>query len=372
MKMQVDHWSTGYRGDIVQRPLVEACLADGRLEQRVVYCGNSPGVTAMRALAVPKCETAGSGQVSGALKLLPDIWKTRRQLKHYYATGASNRLVHITMASLWEHFYIDIPKRAGAKILLVVHDAQPHIGEESWVADQHMARLIRLADHIAVLSPYAQSVLQTRLGDSKRVHAVSPGLVMQSAPPGPAKSWPADRPLRFLFFGRIHAYKGLDILLNAWAQFQAMDGTPPATLSIVGSGNYDQYQTQIAASRNVTTEFGWVSDERMAEVFATHDVNLLPYREGSESATALAGMWAGMPAIATDIGCFQEKLFHEQNALLTQVDVGEIAQAIYRIATGPQLYDDLARNTERLAQNWAAPAVAANWVKLYGELLQHS
>jgi glycosyltransferase involved in cell wall biosynthesis len=365
MKMKIDHWSTGYRGDIVQRPLVEACLADGRLNQRIVYCGQTPALAAMQALPIKQCHTAGTGRIRDVPLLVPKILQARKKLKQFYAESNGPRLVHITMPSVWDQFYIDIPKRYGARILVVVHDAQQHVGEEKWFEDWSFGRVIKTADHVAVLTPYAQAVLQSRLGHDTTVHLVSPGLVMDSSTPGPAKFWPEDRPLRFLFFGRIHAYKGLDILLDAWAQFRAMAGAPSATLSIVGSGNFEQYQAQIAATPDVTTEFGWVSDDRMAEVFATHDVNMLPYREGSESATALAGMWAGMPAIATDIGCFKEKLFHEDNALLTDVDAASIAQAIFRIATDHVLYGNMASATERVAHSWSAAAVAANWIAFY-------
>jgi glycosyltransferase involved in cell wall biosynthesis len=365
---KIDVWSTGYRGDIVQRPLVEALLARPDVEQRIVYCGQTPSLELMRALPVPQCTSAGSNRMAAVPAMLPQIWQARKNLAAFYTNDTGKRIVHITMESLWDHFYIDLPKRAGATILLVVHDAQPHLGEENWLLSRMQERLMRQADHLAVLSPYAGDVLAKRIGTAIPIHVVSPGLVMNSAPPGPAKLAPVDRPMRFLFFGRIHHYKGLDILLEAWALFRARQDAPQASLSIVGSANIDPYRKQIDDAVDVTLEHGWISDERMAEVFAEHDVNVLPYREGSESATALAGMWAGMPSVATDIGCFREKLVNGESALLTAIDASALADAIYRISTEAGLYSKLAQGTHLSARQWDSSAVAKNWITLYEQI----
>jgi glycosyltransferase involved in cell wall biosynthesis len=364
-QLNIDLWSTGYRGHIVQRPLVEALQAAGKANFRVVYCGQSPGLGAMQKLSLPECHTACARTLRDLPHFPSEILKTRHELSKFYSTGPQKRIVHITMASPWDQFYIDIAKKSGAKILLVVHDAQRHIGEKNFILDRLDSRLIGLADDVAVLTPYAGEVLSKRLGNKKRIHVVSPGLVMNAEAPAPPRTAPMGRPTRFLFFGRLHAYKGLDILLEAWSQFKTQRPNSADTLSIVGSGNIEPYRKALDANKDVLLEHGWISDARMAEVFSQHDVNVLPYLEGSESATALAGMWAGIPAIATRIGCFAEKLFDRENALLTDVNSTHVAAAIAELASSELLYNQLADGTYRIAQRWAAPAVAQSWLTLY-------
>ncbi len=370
MSLSVDLWSTGHHGYVVQRPLVEALIADGRADLRAIFCDETSGVGGMKALPVPQCTTTGTRSIKQIPMLLLQIIRTRSHLKQFYAKSDHVRIVHITMSSPWDIFYLDIAKRSGAKILLVIHDPEPHSGEESWLIDQVNACLISMADHIAVLTPHAGKVLQKRLGTEKPVHIVSPGLVMNSSPPGAAKQWPEGRSMRFLFFGRIYEYKGLDLLLDAWAQFKARPDAPPATLSIIGSGDLAPYQKALNSAQDVIVEHGWVTDERMEEAFATHDVNILPYLDGWESATALAGMWAGMPSIATNIGCFAEKLFDRENALIVDIDVSAIANAVYEISSSRMLYEQLAVGTERISQSWRASAVANNWINIYNTMLR--
>jgi glycosyltransferase involved in cell wall biosynthesis len=372
MTIDVDLWSTGFRGDIVQRPLVQAMANEEELRRRIIYCSQTPAKLAMQSLQLPSCVTAGTRRVLDIPALLPSVLRARSELRRFYGDQNKQRIVHVTMASPWDQLYIDIAKRSGAKILLVVHDAQRHIGEESRAAVLLENRLIGLADHIAVLSRYAGEVINVRLQKRKNVHIISPGLVMNADPPGSAKQFPTGRELRFLFFGRIQAYKGLDILLDAWARYQANSAAPKATLSIVGSGNIEPYRAAIDAGSNIKLKHGWVSDEEMAEAFASHDVNVLPYLEGSSSATSLAGMWAGMPAIATRIGGFADQLFDRRNALLCDIDADSISKSMLELACDVELYNSLAQGAHQEAMTLSAPQVVKNWIALYENILRLS
>lgn len=366
MTIQVDSWTTGYRGDIVQRPLVEALAADGRVAQRLVFTDASPRKQDLIDLGLPYVTTPGNRRIRHALSTLAGIRRSRARLHEWYRQPP--RLVHIVMGSPWDQLFVDIPKQHGSQILLTVHDSQRHIGEESWVMNQLERRLMRIADHIAVLSNYAGEVLRARIGNVRPIHVVAPGLVMDSAPPGPPKSPPSGRPTRFLFFGRIHAYKGLDLLLDAWRTLKRDTGLP-VRLTVAGSGDISSYQSLLKQCPDVELVHGWISDERMARLFDEHDVNVLPYREGSLSATALAGMWAGMPAIATPIGGFAEQIKDGVNALVSRdISADAIGQCIVALATDPELYRRLAQGAHDHAITLSAPAVADNWYRLYRQI----
>jgi glycosyltransferase involved in cell wall biosynthesis len=194
---------------------------------------------------------------------------------------------------------------------------------------------------------------------------VVPGLVMNSAPPGPPKAPPSGRPLRFLFFGRIHAYKGLDLLLDAWQMVKRNAGLP-IHLTVAGSGDISPYLSRLNQCPDVELIHGWMPDERMAEVFDDHDVNIVPYREGSLSATALAGMWAGMPTIATPIDGLAEQIKDGVNALVSRdISAEAIAEGIVTLAADSELYRRLAQGAHDHALTLSAPAVADSWYRLY-------
>jgi hypothetical protein len=147
VKPQVDFWSTGRRGDIVQLPLLESVALDGRIDQRAVFSSAGPSRAEFERISVPFMTTPGNVRLADAPFTLAEIARCRRDLGHWYRDRKP--IVHVTMASVWDQFYIDVPKRLGAKILLVIHDAQHHIGEESRLITFLEKRLIRIADHIA-------------------------------------------------------------------------------------------------------------------------------------------------------------------------------------------------------------------------------
>jgi glycosyltransferase involved in cell wall biosynthesis len=367
MQMQVDSWTTGLRGDIVQRPLIEALMADGRVNQRLIFADEAASRPVLAATGLPFLTTPANRNPLNILQSLHRISQARASLWPWYEDN--QRLVHVVMSSPWDQVFLDIPKRKGAKILLTVHDAQRHIGEESVFHSALESRLIEIADHVAVLSSYAGEVLRRRIGSRRPVHVVAPGLVMDSRAPGPSKTPPIGRPLKLLFFGRIHKYKGLDILLDAWERLH-LESAPPVELTVVGSGDISPYRDMLARNPDVRLMHGWISDAEMERVFADNDVNILPYREGSLSATALAGMWAGMPTIATPIACFNEQLRNGVNALYSDdISAGAIAACIRRLAQSPELYARLARGAREKAISLSAPAVANNWHDLYREIL---
>jgi glycosyltransferase involved in cell wall biosynthesis len=367
VKIGVDFWSTGYNGDAVQLPLVAAIKDSGKIDQRLIYAEESASAQLFDAFGVPSVVTPSRMQGASPVALLSRIRNARANLKTFYE--ARQPLVHVTMHSLCDQPFIDIPKKCGAKILLTVHNGQYHIGEESWVMTLSERRLISLADEIAVLSHHARDMLVERIGDKKTIHVVSPGLVMNNEPPGPPKKRKRDRPLRFLFFGRIVDYKGLDTLLDAWHLLDKMNNSP-ISLTIAGSGELTKYNQKIEVFKNIEVKNGWLSNEEMERVFLDCDVNVLAYREGSTSATSLAGMWAGMPSIATPIGAFREQLFEGVNALITRdLTANALADQMQRLIQSPDLFDRLAKGAHEQAKLLGGPHVAKNWETVYERVL---
>src|SRR5262249_27436191 len=61
-----------------------------------------------------------------------------------------------------------------------------------------------------------------------------------------------------LFFGRITAYKGLHILIEAFRKLQK--GRPDLRLNIVGEGDFEPYRKLVSDLANVSVVNRWVDD----------------------------------------------------------------------------------------------------------------
>jgi glycosyltransferase involved in cell wall biosynthesis len=359
----VDLWALGRTGHIIQRPLIEALLAAGPVELRAILSDAGTDLADMKRLPLPMLVLAAAGRPSDLAGLGFRLWPARRRLARFEA--GRKRLVHIVMGSRWDLFYLSVAKRAGATILLSIHDAARHPGEESRLLQALTDRAIRLSDHVAALSRHVCDTLAEKW-PGKPVHFVPNGLILATRPPSPPRAFPFGRPLRLLFLGRIVHYKGLDILLDALALLRR-DGAD-VQLTIAGAGDLAPYQLQLDALDCVTIRHGWYSDEEKWALLAESDVNLLPYREASQSGIALDGLVAALPSIATRLPGLTGQLGENGDTLFADNPSAEtFAGLIGRLASDPALYERLSKGASASAAGRPEQA-AAEWIALYREI----
>jgi glycosyltransferase involved in cell wall biosynthesis len=148
---------------------------------------------------------------------------------------------------------------------------------------------------------------------------------------------PLHRPVRLLFFGRILAYKGLDLLLDAYRALRAQ-GTR-LELEIVGSGDIRPYADRLNGLDGVRLTNRWVEESEIGAALARTDLMVLPYVEASQSGVAAAALAAAMPTVATPVGGLSEQIRHGETGLITdEVTSQSIAVAIRRFIEDGDLY----------------------------------
>jgi glycosyltransferase involved in cell wall biosynthesis len=365
--LRVDSWFTGRRGDF-QQPLVHALVAAGEIDLRLLFAAGSARAPAMAAHGLPSIESPTASLSSSALGFPSRVLATRRQLNDWYRHDARG-VVHVTMLAPWDLLFLDIPKRAGATILVTIHDAVLHLGEENPINEMIIGALIAQADHIVTLSKSSGEVLREKLKGRMPIHVISRGLIVDASTPRPPKAAPHDRPLKLLFFGRILEYKGLDLALEALELLRA-EGGPNVELTIAGSGDLAPYRAALGRLPDVRLIVGdWMSDETKAAIFEEHDAQIVPYRATSVSGVVLSGLWAGMPTIATPLEPFFECLEDDGDCVFsTEVSPRAIAAAIRKLAESPELFDRLANGAHDKAHSLSAPIVAGLWRDLYREI----
>lgn len=367
-RLRVDNWFTGRLGDF-QQPLVEALLQDGRLELRVVFAEGSPRAAFMSRLNVPVIQSPQISQNIPKLIQLPiKLWQCRQKLSNWYINPPD--ITHVTMLSPVDIFLLPIVARSRSRVLTTVHDAIMHIGEESVFMERIINHLIAISDNVVVLSKHAESLLRPRLPRDMPLHLVERGLIVNAGPPSlPKIPKCPDGPIQLLFFGRIQAYKGLDILLEAIKLLRQRNG-PNVHLTIAGSGDLTPYNSAIQALDNVSVHVnGWMTDAERDAYFAEADVQVVPYIETSISGVILTGMWAGLPTIATPLPAFFDYLEDGVNAVIaSNISAEALAQAISRVAENPSLLTKLKQGTHNCANLISATSVANNWIELYSEI----
>lgn len=155
-----------------------------------------------------------------------------------------------------------------------------------------------------------------------------------------------EGPLRLLYAGQLHAYKGVHTLMEALGLVAENDDPIRYQCSIVGAGT-DEYEKQLASHaerlRIPVSFMGKVTHEEMAALYRSHDVLIFPSIWPEPfGLTHLEAMASGLPVISTVNGGQGEFLVDGVNCLsFPPSDAACLAHQIQTLADDPALYQSL-------------------------------
>jgi glycogen(starch) synthase len=169
----------------------------------------------------------------------------------------------------------------------------------------------------------------------------------------PIKTGPGrvGNPIRLLYSGQLHEYKGVHTLLEAMAGLQT--GAWSVTIAGAGPAEYENRLRQLAAALPWPVDFvGKVPYEKMPSIYREHDLFVFPsiWKEPF-GLTHLEAMASGTPVISTDRGGHGEFLVHEDNCLIFKPGNSDaLAAAILRLSNDQSLTERLALSARQCVE----------------------
>lgn len=134
-----------------------------------------------------------------------------------------------------------------------------------------------------------------------------------------------------LFFGFIRAYKGLDVLLDAFKS-----ASSDYTLVIAGEPyeDFTKYQPSIDAlkkeGKNIVEMVRYIEDHEVATLFSAADVAALSYKSATQSGIASIAMHFEIPMIVTNVGGLPEEVENGKTGMVVnEVDGKAFWKAIH-------------------------------------------
>jgi glycosyltransferase involved in cell wall biosynthesis len=223
-------------------------------------------------------------------------------------------------------------RRLGIPFVVLVHDATLHPGDGMPMQMTLQHWLCRSASAVGALTAHVGATLRAQglAGTPRRpLVAVShPPFAFDIEPAAPR----ASGPRRLLCFGRLLAYKGLDLLADA---LTALGPREDLEVRVVGTGPEGPELAALRALPSVTVENRWVPEDEVGALLAWSDALVLPYREASQSGVAAAALAAGRPVIATRVGGLVEQLGNRPGVTLCDPTGPAVAEAISELLAGP-------------------------------------
>ena len=248
-------------------------------------------------------------------------------------------------------------------IYLIVHDPKPHSGADAVYAKKIRARLEterKSATAFIVHGAFCEKLLTEH-------HQVGLRPIL-SIPHGPILSEPSSgAPQKHssgaLMFGRMQAYKGLGVFLEALKRA----GPKAAAFDVLLAGKgpeLTRLEQEFKAIPGLQIIEGFISQERVIELLQAAKIVVLPYLDATQSGVVAAAFANACPVIATTVGSIPEVVKNSENGLLIPpADPDALLGALEKFFGDEELQ-------QRLNQGAAATSKATAWDGIAAKIVQ--
>jgi glycosyltransferase involved in cell wall biosynthesis len=282
------------------------------------------------------------GVISAAISLVRVVQSFRPDVVHFQEYPVD----YLAWAGLW------LMQRFPS--VVTIHDHESHSGLDSkspWRFRYYRKLLRQRADRIIVHGETIRLALANDLTISnKPVFSIMHGALGTDGAGCELTHAPDIRTL--LFFGRIEAYKGLPVLLDAIDILNA-EGKVKVRLIIGGKGSaLEPLRARIVANPNIELIDRYISADEIPALFHRSGVVVLPYLDATQSGVAAIAFAYGRPVIASNTGALPEVVRNNETGLLVPpADARSLAQSIHKLVSDRDLWTNLAVGALRLAHS---------------------
>lgn len=284
-------------------------------------------------------------------------------------------------------------RRAGKRVVITVHNPDPHEALP-WIKGCER-KLFSRADALVVHDSGGVLRLRERFAiPDEKIHEIPHGIKVRGRPPLPESNdymtLRLDPSRRYVcMFGNLRGYKGIDVLLAAWARVAA--GIPDVDLVIagrlwagqkglgarlvarlLGTGRDAQRIQAMLAMPEVVERVhlreGFQPDENIDALLRISDFAIFPYvRFASQSGAACRSAGLGCPVLVSDVGGLPE-IAIDRSWVVPKGDVDALESRLRQKLLSPNLKVWQWKQLGRV-QCYDWPQVAAAHAAIYHELI---
>jgi glycosyltransferase involved in cell wall biosynthesis len=227
-------------------------------------------------------------------------------------------------------------------------ELNPLLAAAVWLAERPLPLFYRDVPFQAISESTGDDLVARGI-PRERVVVIPPGVSCEHYTPAPAQR--AAVPT-FAYLGRLKRYKGVDILIRAFARVP----DERAVLEIAGAGDYRPALEALVRSLDLGARvrfLGFVSEaEKLALLRRAWAVALASPKEGW-GLTNVEAEACGTPVVASDSPGIRESVRHGVTGFLVpHGDVAAMGAALARFAAAPALVDAMGRDARTFAESF--------------------
>lgn len=273
-----------------------------------------------------------------------------------------------------ELWFLRFARVRGCRLVYTVHNVLPHDSGSA-----HRVVYGRLYSFVHALICHSEDSRDRLIAEfgvrPEKMWVIPHGPLFQPAS-GRNEILPPKSGFVVLWQGFVRPYKGVEFLLNSWAELVRRRTVPEARLVIAGTGDaryigeLQDLVNRLGISDSVEMQFRFVDADELSTLYRAADVVVYPYREITTSGALMTGIGNEKAIIATDLGAFRELLTDGENALLVPYgDTNALAGAIECLLRDRELRARLAAAVAVLNRRCSWTLVGERTRECYAHLL---
>lgn len=246
--------------------------------------------------------------------------------------------LYVPMITIWGRFIVPFLD-SKIKIATTIHDVSQHLGEHNTIIDKFNTYMIRKSNKIVTLSKtFVDPIAKKYNKDNKDICWIRHANYDYYLPKSYRISDLSELSKRILFFGRIHEYKGISVLLDAMKIIKNV--IPDMMLRIAGKGiiSNDLRNKLDTLAPSIELSNKWISNEDIYYYFDNVDLVVAPYIEASQSGVVMLAYSFGKPVVVTDVGGLPEQVFQDTGIVVRAGDPEDLARNIIKLYNTPNIF----------------------------------
>jgi len=275
-------------------------------------------------------------------------------------------IIHVQETLPHDYLFLTLPIIKLFPAILTIHDPVPHSGQDSNIGLRksfYQKSFRKAIQNVIVHGEKLCQVYRSTSTGRKANISVIPHGVLGKRP----STKQASIGESFLFFGRMEAYKGLGIFLDALDLLDAKKIKYKAVIAGRGS-DLEQYRERIQKNAAIKLRDEFIPVEDIPSLFLGAKAVVLPYLDGTQSGVTSMAFGFGRPVIASNVGSLPEMVQDGKTGLLIpSKNATALAIAIEKLIGDQPFLSRLEENVKNAAEHefsWSAIAVQTEFAYL--------
>lgn len=172
--------------------------------------------------------------------------------------------------------------------------------------------------------------------------------------------------LRFLFFGSIQPYKGIEILLRAAEILNSKN--LEYELNICGQirYNYEELKNAMSSTRNVKYINEHIDYRAVCDLYSNNDVVVVPYKHVTQSGPLLIGYNQNKPCITSNLPGFKEYVADGKSGLIFNNTAEDLASKMeYMIENKSKIKEMSTYIAKEIKSKFSMQVLASSYLEVF-------